>query len=186
MPDIGELMLASFPSDRFNDDISPENSWYYFIQLQLFYIIASTLCISLFRFVSCLFIYFYFNIRWIGEKYDGIRVCWHPELRHLYPFNHLVPPSLPYSPLTSPFVSRPTLLPSFLFFLFILTYWRYARSGMEVPLPVRFRKFFSRAFMDCEIWYYILFLSPPLSCPLISSSLIALPPHLSSPSLSPH
>eukprot|EP00026_Physarum_polycephalum_P001348 Phypoly_transcript_01349.p1 GENE.Phypoly_transcript_01349~~Phypoly_transcript_01349.p1 ORF type:complete len:1107 (+),score=164.22 Phypoly_transcript_01349:191-3322(+) len=48
IPDIGELMLASFPSDRFNEEISPQNPW------------------------------------WVGEKYDGIRVCWHPGLRHLY------------------------------------------------------------------------------------------------------
>eukprot|EP00026_Physarum_polycephalum_P001891 Phypoly_transcript_01894.p1 GENE.Phypoly_transcript_01894~~Phypoly_transcript_01894.p1 ORF type:complete len:789 (+),score=99.81 Phypoly_transcript_01894:138-2369(+) len=50
VPDIGELMLASFPlpSDNFSATISPANSW------------------------------------WLGEKYDGIRCCWHPTRSRLY------------------------------------------------------------------------------------------------------
>lgn len=49
IPDVGELMLASFPlSLKFNNSISPQDSW------------------------------------WMGEKYDGIRFCWHPTFQTLY------------------------------------------------------------------------------------------------------
>eukprot|EP00026_Physarum_polycephalum_P002214 Phypoly_transcript_02219.p1 GENE.Phypoly_transcript_02219~~Phypoly_transcript_02219.p1 ORF type:complete len:905 (+),score=113.90 Phypoly_transcript_02219:198-2912(+) len=49
VPGIGELMLASFPSNKlFSSSLSFCNPW------------------------------------WIGEKYDGVRCCWHPHLHVAY------------------------------------------------------------------------------------------------------
>eukprot|EP00026_Physarum_polycephalum_P002905 Phypoly_transcript_02914.p1 GENE.Phypoly_transcript_02914~~Phypoly_transcript_02914.p1 ORF type:complete len:836 (+),score=73.69 Phypoly_transcript_02914:81-2588(+) len=49
VPDIGELMLASFPSSiSISEIVSIRNPW------------------------------------WIGEKYDGIRICWNPKRNKLY------------------------------------------------------------------------------------------------------
>lgn len=48
IPNVGDLMLASFPPQSLSAGISPLNPW------------------------------------WMGEKYDGIRVCWNPEYQKLY------------------------------------------------------------------------------------------------------
>eukprot|EP00026_Physarum_polycephalum_P001173 Phypoly_transcript_01174.p1 GENE.Phypoly_transcript_01174~~Phypoly_transcript_01174.p1 ORF type:complete len:997 (+),score=112.19 Phypoly_transcript_01174:34-3024(+) len=49
IPDIGELMLASFPvSIKFKSSLSRSNPW------------------------------------WLGEKYDGMRFCWHPTRKKVY------------------------------------------------------------------------------------------------------
>eukprot|EP00026_Physarum_polycephalum_P001892 Phypoly_transcript_01895.p1 GENE.Phypoly_transcript_01895~~Phypoly_transcript_01895.p1 ORF type:complete len:897 (+),score=113.58 Phypoly_transcript_01895:334-3024(+) len=49
VPNVGELMLASFPLDpRFRSSLSEDNSW------------------------------------WMGEKYDGVRVCWNSTREKLY------------------------------------------------------------------------------------------------------
>lgn len=63
IPDIGELMLASFPTSiNFIDEMSVRNAWYW-----------------------CLLIAgFYPAFRWLGEKYDGVRLCWHPIQQKLY------------------------------------------------------------------------------------------------------
>lgn len=60
IPDVGQLMLAAFiPSSKY--DIK---NWYFF-----------------FCFLFLLFRFFY---RWMGEKYDGMRLCWHPDRKILY------------------------------------------------------------------------------------------------------
>lgn len=69
--------------------------------------------------------------RWIGEKYDGIRFCWHPGNQSLY-----------HSFIIIIFINTTKQ-----FFYFI----GYSRTGV-VLLPDLLSNF-SNLFMDGEIWY---------------------------------
>lgn len=60
-------MLASFPVDA-NLTIS-KHQWYQFDSNYYNYI-------TLVYLLWC---------RWIGEKYDGVRICWHPVHKKGYP-----------------------------------------------------------------------------------------------------
>jgi hypothetical protein len=60
-------MLASFPHVEFSSQLSTENSWYLFCSFPFFF--SSSFDIK----------------RWLGEKYDGIRACWDPRTKQLYP-----------------------------------------------------------------------------------------------------
>lgn len=65
IPGVGELMLASFPADnRFHATVSPSNAWY---RNKISAITMVNVC-----------------ARWMGEKYDGVRVCWNPNKHILY------------------------------------------------------------------------------------------------------
>lgn len=68
------------------------------------------------------------NPWWMGEKYDGVRCCWHPGNKLLYPYHT--------------FGS-----------LFQFIYARYTRAGLVLRLP-KFFKIKSEVFFDGEIWYY--------------------------------
>ena len=85
IPDIGELMLASFP-DKFNVTHFG-TKWYLSI---LFLATLSLLpLLSLSPPPLCSF-----SFRWLGEKYDGLRCCWHPIKRMGYPITYLQLPLL--------------------------------------------------------------------------------------------
>ena len=58
VPDVGGLMLASFPSDpNFGSSVS-SRTWCVFNNL----VTPESLLI--------------YSFRWMGEKYDGVRLCW--------------------------------------------------------------------------------------------------------------
>lgn len=61
-------MLASFPSLQQFPPITPENSWYSYFFLKLLIDVESNIYI----------------LRWLGEKYDGVRYCWNPRNEILY------------------------------------------------------------------------------------------------------
>lgn len=64
VPDIGEMMLASFAmSTQFDGE-----NWYAFVRFFDFIIIFVLLTWQ----------------RWMGEKYDGVRACWNPLVHKLY------------------------------------------------------------------------------------------------------
>ena len=73
-------MVASFPTDiiTFANSVSVDNIWYVYIQLPYFFFLFFSLFI-LFKFLTL--------TRWMGEKYDGVRVCWHPNLHNPYLFS---------------------------------------------------------------------------------------------------
>jgi hypothetical protein len=62
-------MIASFPADiiSFANSVCFDNKWYI-----LYFYLLIILIFIVFR-------------RWVGEKYDGVRVCWHPTLQKPYP-----------------------------------------------------------------------------------------------------
>lgn len=63
-------MLASFPVvqlAQFTDSISPQNSWY---EVSIYLLVIKL-------------------NRWLGEKYDGSRCYWNPELKELYQCSNL-------------------------------------------------------------------------------------------------
>ncbi len=75
VPDIGELMLTSFPHSNFFQYDFIANSWYCFNLVLPRYFLS------------------FFLLRWIGEKYDGIRICWNSGKKELY---HIFEGSLHY------------------------------------------------------------------------------------------
>ena len=70
-------MLASFPTSvEFNKSISTLKTWYHTVKY------------------LCNFLFFDVR-RWLGEIYDGVRVCWNSDEKQLYSF--LSVPILPNS-----------------------------------------------------------------------------------------
>ena len=87
-------------------------------------------------------------IRWMGEKYDGIRGLWNPKARTLYPpLSLLSPPSLFFIHLFCfCFVFY------YFFALFIFDQRRYSRLGKQIDFPVAFKYLLPKIFLDGEIW----------------------------------
>ena len=67
IPGVGSMMLASFPSHTFSTQ-TLYNLWYA-LRAAREYMHASVTHL----------------LRWMGEKYDGIRFCWNPDIYVMYP-----------------------------------------------------------------------------------------------------
>ena len=83
IPDVGELMLASFPTAP-KASIITLASWYgelLILLLPLFYLFS----FFLLSFVFDLLLFLQLIYRWLGEKYDGLRCCWNPKNHTMYP-----------------------------------------------------------------------------------------------------
>jgi hypothetical protein len=76
LPIIGELMLASFESVPDKIDFS---AWYFIF---IFLFILNIFYVLCFILIDVFFLNF---IRWMSEKYDGVRALWHFADRKLYP-----------------------------------------------------------------------------------------------------
>ena len=118
VPDVGELTLASLPENHTFDPVN----WY--TSLPYLFLPTATTVLN--------------DIRWISEKYDGLRACFHPVQKILYPFNSYVP--LPI----------PTHCSSSFFFEHIHIY---SRFGRKFDVPASFLSQFPSSFVDGEIWY---------------------------------
>ena len=89
VPGVGELMYVSFPVDN---RIIFQHAWFVlptvlFLLLNiLFHLLCSSSSFLYFcNFLLLLFLCLLFVFRWLGEKYDGVRCCWNPRSRTLYP-----------------------------------------------------------------------------------------------------
>ena len=94
------------------------------------------------------------NIRWLGEKYDGVRCYWNPKRSQLYLSNRL--PSIFYYPSSSSSSSFSCSL--FILFSspspsFSLIFIRYSRMGLPLPVPPQLTKLMCPVFVDAELWY---------------------------------
>ena len=66
----------------------------------------------------------------MGEKYDGVRCCWNPMQRRLYPS-----------------------IKTYQSMRILVDIGIYSRYGKLLDLPFDFRSQFPKAFVDGEIWY---------------------------------
>jgi hypothetical protein len=127
VPDVGELMCASYPQyfdsnstddplpvpsdpDTFSRAVLITHPWYLFFVS--FYLIMLTII-----------------VRWLGEKYDGIRACWNIVEKVLYSLLH-------------PLCDNTFLILK-----------RFSRAGYPLRLLPSFIGIFPRQFLDSEIWY---------------------------------
>ena len=138
-------MLASFPEEKF---IVTPSTWYVcaplhnlLLYISLFLNLSLSLSLSLSLFVPEDRLSFILagiltcSYRWMGEKYDGIRSCWHSQLRIGYPDPVLIP-HFTYSSLSK--------------FKLIITI--YTRSGRALPLLPELDGCLPRIIADGEFW----------------------------------
>ena len=131
-------MLASFPSATVSCNVSPDSPWYP-LRLPLHLPLRFPPLFLLHKSVLI-------KNRWLGEKYDGIRVCWHPDHQKLYHFScYLFILSFSY------------LLLLFFFFVFLFFQFLiliiYARTGSELDVYDSVTDWFADDFLDGEVWY---------------------------------
>lgn len=74
-------MLASFPLDEKFKNTMQNNMWYV-PSFKFLFFILSILFINIIIIINNIIIYKYY--RWMGEKYDGMRFCWHSYRKFLY------------------------------------------------------------------------------------------------------
>ena len=93
--------------------------------------------------------------RWMGEKYDGVRFCWHPRLHTVYPTPSSTPP--PSSP---PLPPHPILLHhSQAIGLIFVPYLHdmydiYSRQAKPLTVPSVYMSILPQeVFIDGELWY---------------------------------
>ena len=80
----------------------------------------------------------------MGEKYDGVRFCWHPIHRKAY---------LP-SPLPLSFFLKKTSEEKDLIFC------RFSRTGRVISVPANIVKLLPASFIDGEFWYVAIYFKP--------------------------
>ena len=83
-------------------------------------------------------------IRWLGEKYDGVRCFWNPEEKQLYLVTSLIS-----------FHSFPLMI-----LLLHFDSTRYSRNKQIIGVHAAINKKFGHVTLDGEIWYLSLHLSP--------------------------
>jgi hypothetical protein len=81
VPDVGEVMLASFSNGLFESTISTQNPWYFLFYYFNFILRSAPPPLAFIIYYILLYIIYF--VRWIGEKYDGIRAVWNQQ--QLYP-----------------------------------------------------------------------------------------------------
>ncbi len=109
VPGIGELMLASFPPKKFFLNFDAK-SWYPHTLL--------TISQHLIPYV-----------RWIGEKYDGIRVCWVKTRKELYHYYF------------------------FLYGFHLINEFRFSRTGVSLEFSPSFCTLFPNSDLEGESWF---------------------------------
>lgn len=162
VPDVGEVMLASFAANFSEDFISLRNPWYEIEKWNRGDYVkkkeggrekrwgARSERREMVR-ISELIIIIISYCRWVGEKYDGVRCIWNSTQNTLYLFSSFISISTPYLFLFSSFYG--------------LIFKMYTRRGLPINMLYCHRQLFikSKTFLDGEIWYfnyliYIIFL----------------------------
>ena len=83
VPDVGELMLASLPVGNKFVLSDSDMKWY---EVEKRKESERRRYIILYNIILINVVKLKLLTRWLGEKYDGIRSCWNPRRKKLYPF----------------------------------------------------------------------------------------------------
>ena len=131
-------MLASFPASSEIMEMTELKSWYD----SLLPISYPSPFLSSSDFADLHDLRLIYLIRWLGEKYDGVRCCWNPEEEQLYLIMFLI---------------------SLLIIRTLFDFTRYSRNNVRIDIHSLVKKMFGRVVLDGEIWYLFLSLSRPPS-----------------------